>query len=94
MEDWGKGIAQAVGFAIVGVFIGMGQLLLSSERLTKRIILGRALTTGGIAMAAGAALVWAPDLPPVAMIGIAAALASVGTSALEKAFQRIFGKEG
>lgn len=94
MEDWFKGAAQAAAFVITGIAIGLGQLLLSPERLTRRIMFGRALSTGGIAMGAGAVLVWFPDLPFLGLLGIAAMLASLGTSALERIFQRFLGKEG
>ena len=92
---WWEQIAQALMFALIGVAIGLGQLLASNEVLTPRIILGRSLSTAGIAMASGAALVWIPNLSLLGMIGIAALLASLGTSALEKIFQRaIRGKAG
>jgi len=82
-------IGNALLFALVGISIGLGQLLASGEVLTARIIIGRALSTGGIAMAAGAVLVWVPDVPMLGQIGIAAALASLGTSGLERLFQRL-----
>lgn len=94
MEEWARGTLQGLMFAIIGVAIGLGQLLASPEKLTPRIIAGRALSTGGIAMGAGVALVWFPDLPTVAMIGVAAILASLGTSALERMFQRLMGSKG
>lgn len=86
---WFESISQAITFSIVGVSIGIGQLLVSGEVLTVRIIVGRAMSTGGIAMAAGAVLIWVPDLPMIAQIGVAAALASLGTSGLERLFQRL-----
>ena len=82
-------IGNALLFALVGISIGLGQLLASGEVLTARIIVGRALSTGGIAMAAGAVLVWVPDVPMLGQIGVAAALASLGTSGLERLFQRL-----
>lgn len=87
-------IGQAGLFSLIGMAIGLGQLLASTEKLTPRIILGRALSTGGIAMAAGLVLVWVPDLPLVGQVGVAAALASLGTSGLERAFQRIMQGRG
>jgi len=86
---WYEQIAQALLFAVVGLLIGMGQLLASGEVLTWRIIIGRSLSTGGIAMAAGAVLVWVPELPLLGQLGVAAGLASLGTSGLEKLFQRM-----
>ncbi len=38
---------------------------------------------------AGLVLVWVPDLPLIGQIGVAAALASLGTSGLERMFQRL-----
>lgn len=86
--SWWEQIANALLFGLVGISIGVGQLLASNEVLTWRIVIGRSLSTGGIAMASGAALVWVPDLPLLGQIGIAAALASLGTSGLERLFQR------
>ena len=82
-------IGNALLFSLVGISIGLGQLLASGEVLTARIIVGRALSTGGIAMAAAAVLVWVPDVPMLGQIGVAAALASLGTSGLERLFQRL-----
>ena len=87
--DWKDNIAHALLFSLIGISIGIGQLLASPERLTKRIIIGRALSTGGLSMAAGLVLVWVPDLPLIGQIGVAAALASLGTSGLERMFQRL-----
>ena len=86
--EWLESSASIIVFAIVGVVIGLGQLLASGEVLTGRIVIGRALSTGGLAMASGVILVWVPDLPMVGQIGFAALLASLGTSGLERLFQR------
>ena len=82
----------SVLFALVGVSIGVGKLMAGGEPLTARLLIGRAISTGGIAMAAGAVLVWIPALPLLGQIGIAAALASLGTSGLERIFSRAVGK--
>lgn len=88
--SWWEQIAQALLFALVGAAIGIGQLMVSDEaKRTRRIVLGRALTTGGLSMSAGIVLVWVPDLPLIGQIGVAATLASLGTSGLERAFLRI-----
>lgn len=82
-------LASSFLFLMVGVTIGLGQLLAGNERLTLRLLVGRALSTGGLAMAAGVVLVWVPELSMVGQIGVAAGLASLGTSGLERAFQRV-----
>lgn len=80
-----------LSLAAMGAFIGIGQLLASKEQLTPRIIFGRAMSSAGLGAASAAVLVWFPDLPLVAQLGIAASIASLGTSFLEKAVQKYFG---
>lgn len=91
---WREQIEYALLFAAVGIIIGLGQLLASEEKLTARIIVGRALSTAGIAVAAGSVLVWVPDLPLIGQLGVAAGLASLGTSGLERMFQRVLQGRG
>ena len=88
-RHWLDHLASSFLFSMVGVTIGLGQLLAGNERLTLRLLVGRALSTGGLAMAAGVILVWVPELSLVGQIGVAAGLASLGTSGLERAFQRV-----
>lgn len=82
----------AVLFFMIGALIAVGQLLLSKEVLTWRVIVGRCVSTGGLAIAAGAALTIFPDISLVAQMGIAAMLASLGTSGLELLVRRMFGQ--
>ena len=88
LKHWHEQLASSLLFSVVGITIGLGQMLSSNERITTRLLLGRSLSTGGLAMAAGIVLVWVPELPMVGQIGVAAGLASLGTSGLERAFQR------
>lgn len=89
--DWWQALAQAALFCLIGVLTGIGQLLASKEVLSPRIVIGRCLSTAGIAMAAGVVLIAFPGLPLIAQIGVAAALASLGTSGLERLIQRALG---
>lgn len=91
LTGFGEAVVHAVIFAVVGVLIGLGQLLNSREDVTPRLIFGRCLSTAGISMAAGAVLLVFPGIPLVAMIGVAAALGNLGTAGLERVIQRIFG---
>ena len=88
-RHWLDHLAHSFLFSVVGITIGLGQLLAGNERLTLRLVVGRALSTGGLAMAAGVVLVWVPELSLAGQIGVAAGLASLGTSGLERAFQRV-----
>ena len=75
----------------VGALIGLGQLLASTEVITKRLFFGRLLVSGGFGLASGAALSFVPDLPLVALAGIAAAISSMGLSAVEFMVRRLTG---
>lgn len=75
-------------FGVVGLLIGVGQLLASKEVLTKRIVVGRALSSAGLGAASTSILILVPDIPLAAQFGFAALCASLGTSALERLFQR------
>jgi hypothetical protein len=90
-ESLGESLITAALFAAVGVSIGVGKLMASGEPLSARLVIGRAISTGGIAMAAGAVLVWVPGLSLLGQIGVAAALASLGVSGLERIFARVTG---
>lgn len=74
---------------ILGVLIGLGQVLDSAEKLTWRVVVGRALVSAGLAATAPALLVWFPEMPRMAEFALAAALASLGTSALQSFVRRL-----
>jgi len=83
--------SHVVWLALMGAVIGVGQLLLTKDALTPRIILGRAICSAALGVAASAALSLMPELPFEAQLGIGACLASLGTSFLEKIVQRYLG---
>jgi drug/metabolite transporter (DMT)-like permease len=80
-----------LGMTLTGLLIGLGQLLSSDEKLTPRIVIGRALSSSGLALVAGLSLLQIPDMPLVPLIALSALIASLGTSALEKVLQHYFG---
>ena len=71
-----------------GLVAGLGQLLASDEKLTPRIVIGRTLSSVALGTTAGVALTWIPDMPVPALVGLACAIASLGTSGLERLIQR------
>jgi len=77
---------------MLGAGIGVGKLLAGKEPLTWRTVVGRALSSAGLALASGAALALFPGLPMPAIIGISALLASLGTSAIERLAFKYVGK--
>lgn len=84
-------VEAAAAMAGTGLLIGLGQLLASEEKLTPRIIFGRAFSSAGLALIAGALLIQIPDIPLLALIGLSALIASLGTSFLEKFLNNYFG---
>lgn len=88
-----KDSASVVGLMTIGVIAGLGQLLASKEKLTFRVVLGRILSSAALGSASSLLLIAFPSIPWEAQLGAAAALASLGTSALELMFQRIITKK-
>ena len=78
--------------AIIGVLIVLGKLLVSGERVSVRVALGRMIIGAGLSMSAGAALMIFPNLSPTALIGIASAIGILGQSVLEAAVQKYVGR--
>ena len=74
---------------ILGALIGLGQVLDSAEQLTWRIVVGRVLVSAGLAATAPVLLVWFPGMPRMAEFALAAAFASLGTSALQSIVRRL-----
>lgn len=76
--------------AIVSAVIGLGQLLSSKEKITWRKALGRGICAAGLGMASAFLMYllpfgWLPDNAVfTAQLGIGAALASFGTSGIER----------
>lgn len=77
---------------LAGIFIGIGQLLASGEILTWRIVIGRALLSGGLGMSSTIIFLWFHEIPFFVLLGVACAIVSLGTSGLERAFQAIFNR--
>ncbi|PWC10930.1 holin [Brenneria roseae subsp. americana] len=77
-----------VSLFIIGVMIAIGKVLAGSEPVTLRLFIGRVLLGGFVSMIAGVALVQFPDLPPLAVNGIGAALGIAGYQTVELLIQR------
>jgi len=75
--------------SVLGALIGLGQILDSSEQLSWRVVVGRALVSAGLASTAPALLTWFPQMPRMAEFAFAAMLASLGTSALQSIVRRV-----
>ena len=67
----------------LGALIGLAKLLVSDEKLTARLIIGRTLLGSAASVIAGIAVVQFPTIDRLALIGIASALGIVGSSFIE-----------
>ena len=77
--------------SMIGITTALGQLLASEEKLTCRIIIGRTLSSVGLAISSGAIMLWFADPHPLALIGVSAGAASLGTSFIERIIQKKLG---
>lgn len=77
---------------VAGLIAGLGTLLASAETLTLRIIIGRAMSSFALGIAAASVLTWMPSLAFEAQVGLSCLVASLGTSGLEKLIQRVIAK--
>jgi len=76
----------------VGLIVGIAKMLTSSEPITWKQAVGRAILSGATGLAAGAIVIFIPGVSFVAQVAVACVLASLGTSALESLFKRIVNK--
>jgi holin family 2 len=81
-----------IELAAVGMLMAAGKLLLGGKPVTLRLALGRITIGAGLSMAAGAALLEFPHLPPVGLIGLGSVLGIAGLELLETLVQRCLGK--
>lgn len=73
---------------LAGALIGIGQLLASGDKITLRVILARSIVSGALGLSvAAASLLW-PEISYSASVGLSCVIASLGTSAVERLFQR------
>ncbi|OTG86498.1 holin [Acinetobacter sp. ANC 4558] len=69
---------------IIGGLIGMSKLLVSSEKITFRVLIGRTILGSASSLIAGLVLLQIPDISPLALIGIASALGILGSTFIEE----------
>ena len=80
--------------ALIGCVVGLGQALADQSKPTTKTIIGRALTSAGMGVCAAGVITYIPGLPLAAECGIAALMASMGTSGLTLLMQKFFGTSG
>ena len=69
---------------LIGGLIGMSKLLVSTEKLTFRVIVGRTILGSASSLIAGLVLLQIPDISPLALLGIGSALGILGSTFIEE----------
>ncbi|AZP51358.1 holin [Rahnella aquatilis] len=80
MQEHEKSILSLI---LLGALIALGQMLVSSEPMTGKLFFGRIILGSATSMVAAAALIWIPDISPVAIAGLGAALGIIGHQTVE-----------
>lgn len=77
---------------LAGFIAGLGTLLASDEKLTVRIIVGRAISSVALGVTSSITLLWYPDITLETKVAIACGIASLGTSGLERLYQKFWNR--
>ncbi|HEI6775464.1 TPA: phage holin family protein [Yersinia enterocolitica] len=81
-----------ITLALVGAVAAMSKALVDSEPLTLRLFIGRTLAGSVLSMSAAALLVQFPELSPLAVAGVGAALGIAGYQCVEMCLRRFLQK--
>lgn len=68
---------------VIGASIGFAKLLVSDEKLTWRLMIGRTILGAATSTIAGAIILQVPNINPLALIAIASALGILGSTFIE-----------
>ncbi len=73
---------------VIGALIGFANLLVSDEKLTWRLIIGRTILGAATSTIAGAIVLQIPDVNPLVLIAAASALGILGSTFVESWLKR------
>ena len=80
MQDHEKNLLLLI---VIGASIGFAKLLVSDEKLTWRLAIGRTILGSATSTVAGAAVLQIPDINPLGLLAIASALGIMGSTFIE-----------
>ena len=80
MQDHEKNLLLLIA---IGAAIGFAKLLVSDEKLTWRLTIGRTILGAATSTIAGAIILQIPDINPLALISLASALGIMGSAFIE-----------
>lgn len=73
---------------LIGAVIGLGQLMVSNEQITTRLLIGRMILGSAVAPLAAIPLLKFPEMPELVVIGLACALGILGSAFIEAGLKR------
>lgn len=91
MQDHEKTIFTLI---FIGAAIGLSRLLVSSEPLSWRLIVGRTILGSATSTIAGIVLIQFPEMSPVPLVSIACGLGILGSTFIEECLKKNIGKWG
>ena len=80
MQDHEKNLLLLIA---IGAAIGFAKLLVSDEKLTWRLAIGRTILGSATSTIAGAVVLQIPNINPLALLAIASALGILGSTFIE-----------
>lgn len=87
---WWQDILQALGMIACGIVVSIGRdMQQRPEPPPIRVVFWRAVSTGLLSLGAGSILVIVPNLPLLGLLGLSAAIASLGSDFLERLVMRV-----
>ena len=85
MQDHEKNLLLLIA---IGAAIGFAKLLVSDEKLTWRLTIGRTILGAATSTIAGAIILQIPDINPLALISLTSALGIMGSTFIESWLKR------
>ncbi|MFW2078811.1 holin [Acinetobacter sp. ULE_I010] len=79
----------ALQLIFMGVVIAMAKVLVSTEKLTWRVVVGRSILNGFATLGAGAVLIWISDLSMLGVLGLGAFLGTLGSQFIEAQLRKV-----
>ncbi|EOR08204.1 phage holin family protein [Acinetobacter tandoii] len=79
----------ALQLIFMGIAIAMAKILVSEEKTTWRVIIGRSILNGFTTLGAGAVLIWISDLSMLGVLGLGAFLGTLGSQFVEAQLRKV-----
>lgn len=83
MQEHEKTLWTMFMLVVSGAIIGVGKLLSSDEKLTMRLIIGRAILGSATSSVAGIVLWQIPNIHPISLLAIGSGLGIAGAGVIE-----------